>query len=152
MKKIVVLSDTHGNFSAIDKLIPIINESDFVFHLGDYDRDINAYGKEIKTKVYSVKGNCDGGGDDEILEIDGVKILLTHGDRYSVKSTLYKLFLRAKEVGATAVFFGHTHQPEITEMEGVQMINPGCMTRFSQNTYCYAVIHQGKLIAKIVEM
>lgn len=40
MKKIVVISDTHGNFSCIEKLLGIMKESDYVFHLGDFEKDI----------------------------------------------------------------------------------------------------------------
>lgn len=150
MKKIVVVSDTHGNCRAIDKLLPIMNESDYVFHLGDYHRDIVAYRNDIKAEVVSVNGNCDGGGEDTVLDIDGVRVMLTHGDRYGVKGTLLKLFMRAKEVGANVVFYGHTHDADIVEQEGVYLINPGCTTMFSQNSYCYVVIYDGKITAKIV--
>ena len=151
MKTAIVISDTHRNFSALEKLLPKMMENDYVFHLGDHENDILEYRKELKDKIHSVKGNCDGGGKDEILEIEGVKILLTHGDRYGVKRSLFQLLLRAKEVGASAVFYGHTHIPEIEEIDGITFINPGCMTNYSENTYCYAVFHQEKVIAKIVK-
>ena len=150
MKTIVTISDTHGNFSAIDKILPIINENDFCFHLGDFERDILAYGKEIKSIVYSVKGNCDGGGEDQILQVENVKILLTHGDRYNVKSSLYSLFLRAKELGVNLVFYGHTHNAEIIEQEGIYLVNPGAMNKYGQNSYAYTVIHDKKIVCKIV--
>ena len=152
MKTAIVVSDTHRNFSSLEKLLSKMQENDYVFHLGDHEYDILEYRKELKEKIHSVKGNCDGGGEDEILEIEGVKILLTHGDRYGVKQTMLKLLLRAKEVGVNAVFYGHTHIPEIEEIDGITFINPGCMTSYSENTYCYAVFHLGKVIAKIVKV
>ena len=152
MKKITVISDTHGNISALEKLLPIMKESDYVFHLGDFNKDIKLYEKELGGRVYSVLGNCDGGGSDCVLEIDGVKILLTHGDRYGVKQSNYKLSLAAKELGVKVVFYGHTHDAKIEEIDGITLVNPGCMTRFSENTYCYAVIYDGKVIHKIVSL
>ena len=150
MKSIVIISDTHGNYSAIEKILPIMLESDYVFCLGDFQRDILAYKKELGDKIYSVAGNCDGGGEDSVVEIDGYKMLLTHGDKYGVKSSLYKLFLRAEELGVKTVFYGHTHNADITEQNGITCINPGCMTNLGQSTYCYAVVHNGKLTATIV--
>ena len=43
MKTILVLSDTHGNLSDMEKLKGIMAESDYVFHLGDYQSDILAF-------------------------------------------------------------------------------------------------------------
>ena len=152
MKKIIVVSDTHHNFSAIEKLLPKMLENDFVFHLGDNDSDMNYYRKEIGEKIYSVKGNCDGGGEDLILEIESVKILLTHGDKYGVKSSKFNLLLRAKELGANLVCYGHTHISEIEKIDGITFINPGCMNGFISKTYCYLVVDKGKIVAKIVEI
>ena len=35
MKKIIVVSDTHGSAKGLDKLRPLIAENDMVIHLGD---------------------------------------------------------------------------------------------------------------------
>ena len=150
MKTIIVVSDTHGNYSSIEKLLPIMNESDYVFHLGDFERDITAYKRVLKAQIVSVKGNCDGGGEEKVVEIEGVKILLTHGDVYNVKTTLSNLYYRAKELGATVVFYGHTHNSNVEKIDGIEFINSGCMNKFSQNSYCYAVIHNKKLTSKVV--
>lgn len=150
MKSIVIVSDTHGNFSALEKILPIMKESDYVFCLGDYERDILAYKKELGDKIFSVSGNCDGGSDEKILEIEGNKILLTHGHEYGVKNSLLKLVLRAKELGVNTVFYGHTHNADILCEEGVTLINPGCATRVGDSSYCYAVAHNGKITATIV--
>ncbi|MBQ3115567.1 MAG: metallophosphoesterase [Clostridia bacterium] len=150
MKRVVILSDTHGNFSAIEKLLPIMEEADMVFHLGDHQSDILAYQKELKGKIYSVKGNCDGGGDEQVLTIEGVKVLLTHGNRYNVKQSLYKLQLRAEELGVDVVFFGHTHSAVETETNKIKYVNPGAMSGFFEKSYCYAVFYNGTLTTKIV--
>ena len=150
MKKLVIISDTHGNFSALENLLPIMKESDFIFHLGDFVRDIKQFERELGDKIISVKGNCDGCGDDCLIELDNVKILLTHGDKYSVKWSLLKLKYKAKELGVNVVFYGHTHNADILEEDGIYFINPGCMNRFSNKSYCYAVIMDGKIVPSIV--
>ena len=152
MKTAVILSDTHGNISDMEKLLPIMKESDFVFHLGDFQRDIDLYSSELSGKIISVKGNCDGGGEETVVDIEGVKVLAVHGDRYGVKSTPMKIYLRAKEIGANAVFYGHTHIAEIEEIDGVQLINPGALKGYTDKSYAYAVFHGGKLTVKIVRV
>ena len=150
MKTAIIISDTHGNISAIEKILPLINETDYLFFLGDGLNDLRSFSRDIKANVVAVAGNCDGGGDDEILEIEKVKILLTHGDKYGVKSSLYKLLMRAKEVGASVVFYGHTHVAQITTVDGITLVNPGAVNSFIERTYCYAVFHDGKCTVKNV--
>lgn len=150
MKTFFIVSDTHGHTAPLEKLKGIMLESDYVIHLGDHASDMRPFERESYKKLYSVKGNCDGGGQDELLIVDGYKILLTHGDRYGVKSTLYKLLLKAKELGVSAVFYGHTHIAKIEEIDGITFINPGNMQSFIEKSYCYAVLHNGVLTAKIV--
>ncbi len=152
MKTAVVISDTHGNFRAIDKILPIMKENDFVFHLGDLEKDIWQYRKELNDKITSVSGNCDGGGSEETVEIEGVKVLLTHGNKYGVKDSLYKLSLRAIELGVSTVFYGHTHLADIVNIDGITFINPGSLSSYGVKSYCYAVFHQGKVVCKIVNV
>ncbi len=150
MKTFIILSDSHRNVSAIRKLDGIMREADYVIHLGDHDSDMRPYIATLGSKLITVKGNCDGGGADKILEVDGYKILLTHGDGYGVKRSLFELLLKAKEVGANAVFYGHTHNAKVEVIDGITFVNPGNMEDYI--TYCYAVLYSGKLVAKIVDV
>ena len=150
MKTLLIVSDTHGNIEGVKNLSKIMGECDYVFHLGDFCTDLRGLDSEIYDKLYFVKGNCDGGGDDLFLEIEDVKIMLTHGDRYGVKSSLTKLYLKAKERGVSVVFYGHTHTPIEEEYDGVKFINPGTLSIYGNKTYCYAVINKDKITTKIV--
>ena len=67
-----------------------------------------------------------------------------------VSTSLYKLTLRAKELGANVVFYGHTHIPLIEEIDGIKLVNPGAMNGYTEKSYCYAVFHQGKVTVKNV--
>ena len=150
MKTLLILSDTHGNIDAIDKLKPIMKDADYIIHLGDYYRDMEFYMGEFGNKIYRVKGNCDGGGEEIEIDIEGLKVLALHGDRYGVKYSLNRLNLFAKEKSANVVLFGHTHSPMVENIDNITFINPGNMTKYSNPSYCYAVISDNKITAKTV--
>lgn len=152
MKTIAVLSDTHGNRSAIDKISAVLQESDLVIHLGDTSQDGN-YLKKYNKNVYLLNGNCDFmpvGNEELIIDVEDVKIFACHGHRYSVKSTDKKLITRAKELGCRVALYGHTHCASESETNGVLAVNPGAMTKFCRKSYCYIVIDGSTAVAKIV--
>ena len=153
MKTIVVLSDSHGNRRDIEGLFPIMEESDYIIHLGDTSQDGNFIRSRFPQKTYLLNGNCDivKVGENEItLQIEDVKLFACHGHTYSVKSTPQKLALRAKELGCTLALYGHSHRAEETEVDGVLTINPGTMSKYSRKSYCYLVINGDKAVAKTV--
>lgn len=155
MKKLVILSDTHGNAKGIADLMPLFAENDYVIHLGDGAGDMREVRGLYPEKVYSCGGNCDFFSplpDDGELEVEGLKIYFCHGHRYGVKSELLSLALEAKKRDCEIALYGHTHIPKITEMEGVTLINPGSL-RYSVGkggSYCYLVIHKGKATPVLV--
>lgn len=152
MKKIVVLSDTHGNVSGLEKIRNILAENDAVIHCGDGYKDLD-YFPEIKEK-HCVKGNCDGlNRDEKIIEIEGKKVLILHGHNHGVKSGIERLRYYAMEKGVNVVFYGHTHKASIVEADGITFINPGNLSKYSaSNSYCYVVINGDKLTPVIVQI
>lgn len=155
MKTVTVLSDTHGNRRAIDNIGVVLAESDFIIHLGDTSGDASYIRGSYGGKIYSVNGNCDPlklGENELVIEIENVKIFATHGHLYSAKTTLLRLAARAKELGCTICLYGHTHSAREDVIDGVTLINPGCMSRYSQNSYCYLVINGDKFTAKTVQI
>ncbi|MDS0528522.1 metallophosphoesterase [Clostridium sp. SHJSY1] len=126
--KIAVVSDTHR----MGKYIKIINnhikDSDILIHLGDNIEDIEELSKGFKGEVYGVKGNCDFSNiypSEQILNISGKKIFITHGHNYGVKSTFNNIFYKGREITADIVLFGHTHEHIIFKEEGIIFMNPG---------------------------
>ncbi|MBO4734152.1 MAG: metallophosphoesterase [Clostridia bacterium] len=151
MKKIVVLSDTHGNLKAIAAITEIMEESDMVIHLGDRYDDMELFAPILKSKLYRIHGNCDFGAQKElVIEVEGRRIFATHGDLYGVKGGTARLSKRAKELDCDVVLYGHTHNAEIYEREKFLMVNPGNMTNYgSETSFCYLVINGTKATAVI---
>lgn len=154
MKTVTVLSDTHGNRRAMEKLDTVLSESDYIIHLGDTSGD-GAYLRHMYgAKTFIVNGNCDTAklGENEIVtQIEDVKIFATHGHLYSAKQTLLKLAERAETLGCAVALYGHTHYAREDAIGNVTLINPGCMTRYSANSYCYLVINGARFTHKIVD-
>ena len=155
MKKIIVLSDSHGNSTVIDSLRPLIAENDMLVHLGDGVQDLRAILAEYPEKVYFCAGNCDffaGYPTEGVLDIEGVRILYCHGHRYGVKNGLEELARCAKTRGCDIALYGHTHEAKISQIDGVTLINPGTM-RYALDrggSYCYLVINGTKFTPVLV--
>ena len=133
--KILVFSDSHGSPSKIVKAIEAHKgKADLVIFLGDGLRDIEyVKGKFPSLTFFCVRGNCDFLGADvpkqSVLDLDGIRILVCHGDRYNVKYTLDTIKYAGAELEVDAILFGHTHSPcEICEYVAerrIQLFNPG---------------------------
>ena len=155
MKTIVVVSDSHGNRQALDGLDGIFAESDYIVHLGDTSSDGGYIRSKYPDKTVVINGNCDiisVGDKEKVLSIEGVDILACHGHAYSVKSTLSRLAKRAKELGCKIALYGHTHDAKESEIDGVTLLNPGTLSRYSQKSYIYLVINGDKFTQKIVRI
>lgn len=153
MKTVVVLSDTHGNLSFKPEFERVLCESDFIIHLGDLSQD----GAKIKSRynqnTFLINGNCDMvklGEDEQVVQIEGVNIFLTHGHRYSVKQTLFPLAQRAKSLECKIALYGHTHNAAADEIDGVCLLNGGTLSRFAKKSYLYLVINKDSYTHKIV--
>lgn len=158
--KMIILSDTHHDVASIEKLLPVINSCDCLVHLGDCNDDIKRLGERIKVKeIIKVKGNCDfiemKNHCEEIREIEGIKMLFTHGHRFRVKDDLLSLMYYAQENECKYVFYGHTHEPKCEERYGIQFINPGTLSSTSNwygQSYCMVEIENGKIFSNIIFM
>ncbi|HHX51622.1 MAG TPA: metallophosphoesterase [Clostridia bacterium] len=123
-----ILSDTHRKLLLADVALEQMGEIDYLLHAGDHFEDAMelATGRSFSCKA--VVGNCDffvAGPEEEILELEGVRLLLTHGHRYQVKSGYQGLLTRARALEVQAVIFGHTHRPQMEKEEGILLFNPG---------------------------
>lgn len=155
MKKLVVISDTHGNISAVDSLRGLVEENDFLIHLGDGAGDIRAFWDSYPDKIFQCSGNCDFFSplpEEGVLEVESLRIFYCHGHKYRVKSDLNGLAMEAKKRGCDIALYGHTHCALISEIDGVTLINPGSLRRKvgEGGSYCYLVVHKNKATPVLV--
>jgi putative phosphoesterase len=130
MKTALVMADTHGHKARIALALKRFADVDMIFHLGDYSRDAELLRTMTKKPVYSVRGNCDisaAAEAERLLTFEGVRVLMVHGHRQNVKSSLLNLGLYAQEQEANIALFGHTHMPTEQYYENVLLYNPGSL-------------------------
>lgn len=129
--KIGVLSDSHGDKMAIDKAAKFLLQCDLIYHLGDNYSDIQYLSKKVLSNIKGVRGNCDPqlpGSEELIDEIQGIRVLLTHGHKWGVNQNTFKLRYKAMETNCKIILYGHTHIGKIEEYEGIFYINPGSIS------------------------
>lgn len=153
MKRILVLSDTHGNYPAAFRALEAVGKVDHIIHLGDGADDALILERALERPVIIVPGNCDSSPfpREQTLEFEGVRIFLCHGDRYSVKGGTGRLAERVRFEGATVVLFGHTHKALVERHEGLLMVNPGPLEKKSACPSCALLtLSDGEASAEII--
>lgn len=121
--KIIVMSDSHGNYSTIEQVAN--KEADAYFHCGDSEIDAN---DPVFQSMYKVRGNCDAGEDfpkEVETSINGKKIWMVHGHNHNVKGSLMTIFYEAQEKDVDIVLFGHSHFYGAEMKDGILFVNPG---------------------------
>ena len=157
MKKLLVLSDSHGRKDLVKRTLDLHRkEFDWVFHLGDFSQDMfDYYGKEIK--FYSVKGNMDPifprtdfFAEDEIfLTLENLRAWLVHGHQYEAHFSLEKMLRKAKVKEINIVFYGHTHREFFQKIEDIYFFNPGALKSLS---YGFIIIDNESVEAQFLKL
>lgn len=151
--KILVFSDSHGDYRRLKKAADMHPDADMFIFLGDGLRDAERLFDESKgVTAVAVKGNCDISGvgfsdlylDEQTLDIEGVRIFCCHGHKYSVKFSLLNLAYRAREKEVDIALFGHTHTPVETVNEGIRFFNPGSVR---EGSFGIIYIENGAVVA-----
>lgn len=138
--RIVCMSDSHGFYKPIEKIVQKQPSADMYVFLGDgmgyifdnEETDIQLFLKnhpQYSNKFYSVRGNCD---DDssipfvQIIDAPKHRIFATHGHKYSVGGGLDRIISAAKKEDCDIVLYGHTHTrySNYTD-DGMYIMNPG---------------------------
>ena len=130
MTRVGIFSDSHRDCRSLGLLLDRMGYIDAACFLGDVASDA-AYLREVlaamphEPPLYAVRGNNDIASalpDELLCEIGGKRLYLTHGHLYA---SLYSLVMKAKERGADAALFGHTHEAINEYADGVMLLNPG---------------------------
>ena len=129
--RILVLSDSHGDYFSLKKAIEAQSTAEVVVFLGDGYTDFERCRPLLDgKKVYCVKGNNDFHCDypkNAIIEENGVRIYLTHGHYEYVKSTLGGLVSVSRRNNCKLVLYGHTHNQQEDNVDGVKFFCPGAL-------------------------
>jgi putative phosphoesterase len=160
-----LISDTHDNLPIIEKAVEKLNEEkvQLVLHAGDFTSPfVIAKFKALNSRLIGVFGNND--GDHELLrrrfdetqnceihgrfalvEADGFKIALLHGDEAELLNAL--VFCG----GFDAVVSGHTHIPINKKVDKTLMVCPGEVCGYLYGKPTLALLDTKKMEANIVE-
>ncbi len=130
--RIIVISDTHGNYRALSSVFIRNGDADWFIHLGDGERDLDRFiveHPEFAQKVLHASGNCDIGSLSPGYVVLPVtpehKIFATHGHIFNVKGGLERLKSRAGSFGCDIALYGHTHVRYNKYEDGIYVMNPG---------------------------
>jgi len=153
--KLAVFSDSHGMpdcmLAAVEQIKP-----DVLVHLGDGERDVPLLKERFPgIPLHAVCGNCDFSSvrpETELFEIEGVKIFITHGHLFDVKSTRAKLLEEAARRGASIAMFGHTHVSQLVQTDGFTLLNPGGCGPSANPSCAVVTIENGKVEAEILKL
>ncbi|MCX7023308.1 MAG: metallophosphoesterase [Spirochaetes bacterium] len=132
--KLLVVSDTHGDVRYLAAVLKRLKDVDLVIHCGDGAGDMERarhYG--VSTPPYiQVHGNTDPAGSFPGITVASAasrRILVSHGHHLVSGDSIQSFVCAAKEAGAHAFFFGHTHVPFLERSDGVLVLNPGSLSR-----------------------
>ena len=135
--KIGLISDTHGNFQAIDKAVSLAQNVEMWLHMGDCVPDAEYLQTVSSVPVCGVAGNCDWPTGDicyeRIVEVADYKIFITHGHNYGVRYTQEYIMEAAESQGADIAIYGHTHIVEYLTGPPI-LLNPGSASRPRDDT------------------
>lgn len=127
MKKIGILSDTHGRLR--EEIVEILRECDVILHAGDINTPQALARLRKLAPLYAVRGNADREWADALPrtlseEICGLRIFMVHN----------KKEIPADVTGYDMVVYGHSHKFEERREGNCLFLNPGSCgpRRFSQ--------------------
>lgn len=171
--KVLIVSDVHGNYLNMKKVLDDNPTFDYFFLLGDilsgpyidgYDpKQLATLLNEYSNKIFYVRGNCDVFHMDSLdfymekdymmIPVDGKNIFFTHGH-------LYNECCVPEDVKFDVYIQGHTHVPMMNEKRGILYLNPGSITNprgmsdksyivYQDGVFYLRDVDQNKILKKI---
>ena len=155
MLRYMVLSDSHRAGGWLARAAEIYAQGGFdgCIHLGDVHADARRFAELAGTTPLCVRGNCDSplcpAPAEREAELCGARILLAHGDRYGVKSSLTHLSYRAEELRCQAALFGHTHDPFCGYVGAALLLNPGALR---DGNWAELTLKDGSIVPRLLSL
>ena len=129
--KILLVSDSHGDYSSLDRLFKMYPEMDLYLHAGDSEQD------EFSLKPFiSVRGNCD-----HYYDFPNFLVIPSPYGNIYVQHTPFISQSVIHEHNAKIVIHGHTHTRRNEQKGGILFINPGAIS-YARDKYdgSYAIL------------
>lgn len=116
--KILLVSDSHNDYQALDQLAAKYPNMDLYLHAGDSEQD------EFSIKPFiSVRGNCD-----HYYDFPNYMVIPSPAGNIYVQHTPYVSKSVINEHNAKIVIHGHTHVRRNEMKNGILYINPGAIS------------------------
>ncbi|MBC3889340.1 YfcE family phosphodiesterase [Acetobacterium paludosum] len=155
--KVGVMSDSHGNFEALEKALNEMGQVDVIIHLGDYVEDALHLRTLTNIPIHILKGNLDFYAKEGSMDLEtilgGFRFFACHGHKYGVKGDLNRLYHAGMERNAQVILFGHTHQAFIEDDGQTVIMNPGSVGAARMGdpeSYGIITIENGEIDARIL--
>ena len=129
--KILLVSDSHGDYATLDRLFKMYPDMNLYLHAGDSEQD------EWSLKPFiSVRGNCD-----HYYDFPNYLVIPTPIGKIYVQHTPFVSKSVINEHNAKIVIHGHTHTRRNETKNGIVFINPGAIS-FARDKYegSYAIL------------
>jgi len=161
-----IISDTHDNLPMVEKAVNRLNQEkvNLVLHAGDYvapfvipkfkalnAKLIGVFGNndgdhELLKKRFSETSNCEVRERFALIDAEGFKIALLHGDETQLLDAL-----TACE-SLDAIVHGHAHTTRTESKGNVLIINPGEVCGYLTGKSTLALLDTAKKEAKIIQI
>lgn len=153
--RILVLSDSHRNSTSVSKAVLQQPTAEVVIHLGDGADDLDfAKAEHVNKTFVSIGGNCDFDSHlpyKQMRTYADVKIFMTHGHSFNVKSSLCLLEDEARHENAEIALYGHTHKAKIEYKDGLYLMNPGALSG-CPGTYGIIDLTPAGIVCSIIDL
>ena len=129
--KVLIVSDTHGKDENLEETVLRETPFDYFIHCGDVEGREIFMEALVECPCTIVSGNNDFFSDlprEVMIQLEGHRILVTHGHYYGVSMGLYGVLDEGKARECQVVLFGHTHRPVEETEEGILLLNPGSLS------------------------
>ena len=130
--QILVISDTHGRYDVLRRVLLSHRTAELVIHCGDGEYETERFlseHPELRPWILSVRGNCDHSTEIPLMRVIplpyGHKAVAVHGHRYMYGDFQQNLVELARGQGADLVLFGHLHTRIDRNVDGIRLFNPG---------------------------
>ncbi|HAW49529.1 TPA: phosphodiesterase [bacterium] len=158
--KIGVISDTHGNLFAWNRVFEYLKNCDYIIHCGDvlapgpknpipdgYDPPgLTSAINNLKIPIFIAKGNCDSEVDSILLKPPiATPYVVLQDEKNRIIATHGHIQFDPKIFGARIFITGHTHIPNLEEKEDIIYLNPGSPSVPLNKEKTFAIIEDERI-------